>query len=286
MVNENSPLLEAAVPINVNNLTADDIEKLRCIVQSFDDNKGSIEIDNNSVSSDCSDYPEFAETTHAWFVFGDARNALDRFIGTTILLFQIYVYFLFAGEAIGDYQSGTVHVSIAHSDCFASDESIDMQSNLVCDADQASTWDAFAAFFMLGIFLTSDIYQAYRAIKLAFKTSVFNLMFAVLAFVEVITALLSATISISQQLYVGHATDAIEVGVGLLFIRELSSRAYQGLRYNSKKRYMGFFVILTVTVLFGFFSHPVLVKAMTYENKIIEVVSKHEAIKQVLSKHE
>lgn len=208
----------------------------------------------NSPDTDAdSEYTEFAETTHAWAVFADnpekRATKLDRFVGSVIIGFQLFTYYLFASEAIEDYQLGVVPVMVQHDVCEASNESPD--GNFVCQAELTSHFDAFVAFFMLSIFLTPDFLQAFRAIRDApMCTPTFA--FASLAGLEVVCAYIAATIAISYNLYIGEVTDAVEVGVGLLFIRELSTRAYHGIRHKGVKQYKSFFSVLVVLVIIGF----------------------------------
>jgi len=205
-----------------------------------------------------SDYPEFTESTHAWAVFAEdpskRASALDRFVGTIIIMFQLFTYWIFTSEAIEDYQKGAVQVFTKHDDCLEANEQ--PQDNFMCEAEKTNMFDAFIAFFMLGVFLAADFQQAARAIRSArFGTP---LLFACLAGVEVVCAFLSASISISQSLYIGEVTDAVEVGVGLLFIRELSTRAYHGISNKKKgKDYATFFGVCSTIVIIGLFSHPV-----------------------------
>ena len=67
-----------------------------------------------------------------------------------------------------------------------------------------------------------------------------------------VCAYIAATIAISYNLYIGEVTDAVEVGVGLLFIRELSTRAYHGIRHKGVKQYKSFFFVLVLLVVLGF----------------------------------
>lgn len=47
-----------------------------------------------------SNYTEYAETTHAWAVFADnpekRATKFDRLVGTIIIIFQLFTYYLFA----------------------------------------------------------------------------------------------------------------------------------------------------------------------------------------------
>jgi hypothetical protein len=47
-----------------------------------------------------SNYTEYAETTHAWAVFADnpekRATKFDRLVGTVIIIFQLFTYYLFA----------------------------------------------------------------------------------------------------------------------------------------------------------------------------------------------
>ena len=104
-------------------------------------------------------------------------------------------------------------------------------------------------------FLASDVQQAVRAIAKA--PSKGGLVFAWFAALEVVCAFFAASISISQKLYIGEVTDAVEVGVGLLFIRELSTRAYHGIRQKKRKQYLFFFVVLLTLVILGLLMHPI-----------------------------
>ena len=200
-----------------------------------------------------SEYSEFPETTHAWAVFADKpqrhANCLDRFVGTVIIFFQLFTYGLFVQEAIDDYRKGVVPVTVSHENCQAYTEQPD--DNFQCEADITSNFDAVVAFSMLSIFLTPDILQALRAVRAAPCGSP-TMMFAILAAVEVIAAFLAATVAISYQLYIGEVTDAIEVGVGLLFVRELSARAYHGIRHKGVKQYRTFGVVVGILLLIGF----------------------------------
>ena len=67
----------------------------------------------------------------------------------------------------------------------------------------------------------------------------------------------AAAITISQKLYIGEVTDAIEAGVGLLFVRELSTRAYRGMRRKKKKAYGPFFCVLLLMIGLGMLVHPI-----------------------------
>lgn len=210
--------------------------------------------DESSIESD---YTEFAETTHAWAVFADnpAKRAtkLDRGVGTLIIVFQLFTYYIFAAEAIEDYQRGQVYVMTTHANCLNSNEA--PNEDFSCEAEYTNQWDAFVAFFMLSIFLTPDILQAARAIKDAPGRS--TRLFACLAGIEVVCAFVAASISISYFLYIGEVTDAVEVGVGLLFIRELSTRAYHGIKTRKKtKRYKSFFGVLFTLILLGLLLDP------------------------------
>lgn len=200
-----------------------------------------------------SEYSEFPETTHAWAVFADKpqrrANRLDRCVGTVIIFFQLFTYALFVEEAIDDYQKGVVPVTISHDNCQAENEL--PYDNFQCEADVTSHFDAVVAFTMLSIFLTPDILQALRAVKAAPCGSP-TMMFAMLAAIEVIAAFLAATVAISYRLFIGEVTDAIEVGVGLLFVRELSARAYHGIRHKGVKQYKAFGLVVGILLLIGF----------------------------------
>ena len=112
------------------------------------------------------------------------------------------------------------------------------------------------AFFTLSVFLTPDLLQAFRAIQSAcnmIHVSKQSIFFACLAAVEVLGAILGAAIAISYQLYIGEVTDAIEVGVGLLFIRELRAQAYAGICYKgTNKEYRSFGLMLACLITAGF----------------------------------
>jgi hypothetical protein len=265
-----------------------------------------------------SNYTEYAETTHAWAVFADnpekRATKFDRLVGTIIIIFQLFTYYLFAryvqphahpficggllvirivdsvahftqivhffSEAIEDYQLAAVpgtsllvnsvthslnlypsltiiiimlafvsSVLVGHQTCLASNEA--PYENFQCQAEFTSHMDAFVAFFMLSIFLTPDLLQAVRAIRDAPKWTP-TFFFATCAGLEVLCAYIAATIAISYNLYIGEVTDAVEVGVGLLFIRELSTRAYHGIRHKGVKQYKSFLSVLVLLVALGF----------------------------------
>jgi hypothetical protein len=200
-----------------------------------------------------SNYTEYAETTHAWAVFADnpekRATKFDRLVGTIIIIFQLFTYYLFASEAIEDYQLAAVPVLVGHQTCLASNEA--PYENFQCQAEFTSHMDAFVAFFMLSIFLTPDLLQAVRAIRDAPKWTP-TIFFATCAGLEVLCAYIAATIAISYNLYIGEVTDAVEVGVGLLFIRELSTRAYHGIRHKGVKQYKSFLSVLVLLVALGF----------------------------------
>ena len=107
---------------------------------------------------------------------------------------------------------------------------------------------------MLGIFLSEDVLQAINAISQAPCGA--PMCFACLAGVEVVCAFVAAAIAVSYHLFIGNVTDAVEVGVGLLFIRELSQRTYSAIRYGNKRRYRNFFVCLAVLVILGMIIDP------------------------------
>lgn len=100
--------------------------------------------------------------------------------------------------------------------------------------------------------------QAGRAIRDApWGMSIF---FACLAGIEVVCAFMAASIAVSYHLFIGEVTDAVEVGVGLLFIRELSQRTYSGLRYGKTKQYRNFLIVLSILVTFGLIMDPLTAK--------------------------
>lgn len=107
---------------------------------------------------------------------------------------------------------------------------------------------------MLGIFLSGDVLQAGRVVKNAPPNA--SMIFAILAAIEVVSAYIAACIAVSYNLYIGEVTDAVEVGVGLLFIRELSQRAYAGIRQGDKKQYRSFFTVLGTLVAIGMLMDP------------------------------
>jgi len=207
-----------------------------------------------------SEYEEFSGSTHAWAVFADKTEKratpCDRIVGVLIILFQLFTYFLFAKEALLDYKYSSVPVMVSHDLCQENNQvPVD---NFTCEAMETNDLDNLVAFFMLGIFLSSDFLQAGRAIWNAPIDGTTTIIFAILAGTEVLCAYLSASIAISYNLHIGEVTDAVEVGVGLLFIRELSSRAYAGLRYKRQKQYMSFFIVVAVLLLGGFIIDPTL----------------------------
>ena len=87
-----------------------------------------------------------------------------------------------------------------------------------------------------------------------------NLCFAFLAGVEVVCAFIAASIAVSYNLFIGNVTDAVEVGVGLLFVRELSQRTYSAIRYGDRRQYRNFFVCLTVLLTVGMIIDPLAAK--------------------------
>ena len=231
-------------------LTPEEVVRLKKLLTS---NNWDTISDQRSLDSD---YPEFMESTHAWAVFADhpekRATTMDRVVGTLIIAFQLFTYWIFAAEAIGDYQAGKVVVMTSHANCLST--SGQPQDNFTCEANFTNNFDAFIAFFMLGIFLTGDFLKAVRAIQSAqFGTT---LIFACLTGIEIIAAYFAACIAVSYHLYIGEVTDAVEVGVGLLFIRELSQRAYAGIRYGKIKQYKSFFGVLTALVVIGMFMDP------------------------------
>ena len=246
-------------------LTAYEMTRLRSILAAFPDKsndatKGMTPEEAAaalaSVSTD-SDYPHFHESTHAWAVFADdprkSATWQDRMIGLVIIFFQLYTYSVFAFEAIDDYQAGQVPVMIRHNDCQAANEQPD-DSNLACEAQYTNNRDAFVAFFMLGIFLSGDMIQAMRVLweaPLGMAT-----VFAGLAACEVLGAFAAACLSVSYNLYIGEVTDAIEVGVGLLFIRELSSKTYAGIRNGKKRQYQEYISCLILLIFIGMCMDP------------------------------
>lgn len=244
-------------------LTEEEVQQIRCFMRN--NYRSQVQYPNGltalstalSMETTESVYTEFNGTTHAWTVFADdpAKRATkgDRMLGTSIILFQIFTYYVFAKEAIRDYRSSAVPVQISHRLCLAYNEA--PAENFTCEAMVTDNFDNIVAFFMLGIFLSADFLQAGRTIRdTAFGTLAW--CFALLAGLEVFCAFLAATIAVSYNLHIGELTDAIEVGVGLLFIRELSARAYAGLRYKKKKQYRQFFSVVFLVVLIGFILDP------------------------------
>jgi hypothetical protein len=213
---------------------------------------------SSSTSTVNSDYPVFGKSTHAWAIYADApkkrAGKLDRLVGIFIICFQLFTYYLFAAEAIEDFKEGQVPVTTSHTDCWSTDNS-PTEDQLVCEAGRTHDLDAFVAYFMLGIFLAADFIQAFKVIHITECGS--QTIFAAFAVIEVVAAYLAATMAVACQLYVGEVTDAVEVGVGLLFIRELSQRTYSGLQDNDEgkgaKRYKVFFTVLGTLVVVGMF---------------------------------
>lgn len=58
-------------------------------------------------------------------------------------------------------------------------------------------------------------------------------------------------------------TDAIEVGVGLLFIRELSSKTYVGIRSGKKRQYTEYIGCLIVLIFIGMCVDPLCERWLT-----------------------
>ena len=252
-------------------LTPSEIATLRVLLQRNNNDLQSLAAGTALLSLD-SDYPEFGESTHAWAVFaGDPRKRAgigERMVGTIIIVFQLFAYRLFATEAIADFQKGVVPVTISHRDCLAAtqqqqqdggdDHQAALNGNFQCEAEFTNTIDAFVAFFMLSIFLTPDMLQACRVIQDA-PWGV-PMIFACLAGIEVVSAYLAASIAVSYHLFIGEITDAVEVGVGLLFIRELSQQTYRGIRYGKTKQFRNFFLVLALLVTLGMIMDPLTAK--------------------------
>ena len=85
-------------------------------------------------------------------------------------------------------------------------------------------------------------------------------LFACLAGIEVVSAFFAASIAVSYHLFIGEVTDAVEVGVGLLFIRELSQQTYTGIRHGEAKQYRNFFITLGLLVTLGLILDPLCAK--------------------------
>jgi hypothetical protein len=242
--------IDSSVFLDDSRLTKQEVMQIRRLLNSNNLKQAIVA----SASTDAnSEYSEFPETTHAWAVFADKpqRNATktDRCVGTVIIMFQLFTYALFVLEAIEDYEKGVVPILISHGNCQAQNENpID---NFACEAEFTSNFDALVAFSMLSIFLTPEILQATRAVYAAPPMSQ-TMVFALLAAVEVLFAYVAATVAISYELYIGEVTDAIEVGVGLLFIRELSARAYHGIRHKGVKQYKTFALVVSSLILTAF----------------------------------
>jgi hypothetical protein len=214
-------------------------------------------------SSVNSNYPEFRKSTHAWAVFADdphkRATSMDRFIGVLIIFFQLFTYWIFAQEAIKDYSQGQVYVKTSHSNCLNSNQQPGQDgdtSSFTCEANFTNGFDAFIAYFMLGVFLTGDFLKAARVMCAAPTLGITTLLFASLTAIEIVAAYTAACISVSYNLYIGELTDAVAVGVGVLFIRELSQRAYTGIRYGKVKQYTTFFGVLAVLIGIGMLMDP------------------------------
>ena len=241
-------------------LTLHEIEMLRKLLQSTNIPACESVIykcsSNATVDTMTSEYPQFSESTHAWALFADnphkRASKVDRFVGTMIIFFQLFTYWIFAAEAIEDYEKGLVAVTTRHTTCLASNQ--EPQDNFTCEAEFTNNLDAFIAFFMLGIFLAGDVLQVNHVIQNV--SSFVPLMFAILAGIEVMAAFVAACISVSYHLYIGEVTDAVAVGVGLLFIRELSQQAYAGIRQGKTKQYKSFFTVLGILTACGMLMDP------------------------------
>jgi len=258
-----SHTINSSTDARIAQLTHLEVEKLRNLLQYYDekDHKSSQKnfFDENTGSikrteSTGSNYPGYGDSTHSWAVFADnpqkSASKKDRFVGVVIIAFQLFTYYLFAAEAIEDYERGQVPVLILHSDCVMYNEQ--PEGNFFCEAEFTNGLDAFAAFLMLGIFLSGDFIKSYSVIRMA--PFGFPLLFACITALELVAAFIAASIAISYNLYIGEVTDAIEVGVGLLFIRELSQRAYEGIRDGKRQRkHKTFFMVLAALVGFGMF---------------------------------
>jgi hypothetical protein len=240
-------------------LTPAEIEQLRLLLNR-PDVMNSYLGGSRSMDSADSDYAEFGESTHAWAVFADnphkRAGPWERVVGVLIIVFQLFAYRLFAAEAIEDFQAGQVPLMISHRNCLEMEG--EPYENFQCEAEYTNTLDAFVAFFMLGIFLAADMLQAARAIRDA-PWGV-PIVFACFAGVEVCCAFLAASIAVSFHLFIGEITDAVEVGVGLLFIRELSQQTYRGIRHGKTKQFRNFFLVLLLLVALGMLMDPLCAK--------------------------
>lgn len=255
----NDPYMEngGAMQITAEALTATEIQQLRLLLLRT--NGGDLQSILSSPSMD-SDYSAFKESTHAWAVFADnpqkRAGPWERLVGTTIIVFQLFAYRLFAAEAIEDFQAGQVPLMVSHKDCLEMEE--EPYENFQCEAEFTNAMDAFVAFIMLGIFLAGDMLQAGRAIRDSKWGT--PMMFALIAGVEVLCAFLAASVAVSYHLFIGEVTDAVEVGVGLLFIRELSQQTYHGIGSGKIKQFKNFFLMVTALVSIGMVLDPLSAK--------------------------
>jgi hypothetical protein len=244
----------------MDSLTEDEILHLRALLSSPPFSNTNRTADPmalaNSMSTD-SEYPHFDKSTHAWAVFADdprkSATWQDRMVGLLIIAFQLYTYAVFAAEAIDDFHNGFVSVTINHKACVADAYTPDPY-HLQCDADFTDNKDALVAFVMLGIFLSGDMIQAIRVLYEAPHGG--PKLFASLALLEVSAAFFAACLSVSYNLYKGDVTDAVSAGVGLLFIRELSSKTYTGLRNGKRRQYYEYFGCLLALVSIGMCMDP------------------------------
>eukprot|EP00934_Nitzschia_sp_Nitz4_P003111 Nitzschia sp. Nitz4//scaffold115_size69933//41914//43113//NITZ4_006006-RA/size69933-snap-gene-0.83-mRNA-1//1//CDS//3329533511//3101//frame0 len=270
-------------PVSEVTLTMSEILALKQLLQHHQHKDGLESLATHTTMD--SDYPQFGESTHAWAVYADdpkkRAGPYERIVGVVIIAFQLFAYRLFAMEAIEDFATGQVPVMVSHQDCRQwmyqvgnlNDDAVEAGNNnfddaawngdptqyMVCEAEYTNTRDAFVAFFMLGIFLSEDVLQAARVLR----STPWGVpwLFAALTAVEVAACFVAASIAVSYHLFVGEVTDAVEVGVGLLFIRELSQRTYAGLRDGGKKKqYRNFLIVLTVLVCVGMVMDPLTAK--------------------------
>ncbi|KAL3907480.1 MAG: hypothetical protein SGARI_003520, partial [Bacillariaceae sp.] len=115
------------------------------------------------------------------------------------------------------------------------------QSHLYCEADTGDFGVGMAMLIvMLSLFLTLDFTDAISAIR---HTTGFQRAYAVYAFIEVFTTWAACVAAGTQKVWTGNVVDALETGVGLLFVHDLGNRVFVSFkaRKDGTRKYRLFF---------------------------------------------
>ena len=206
--------------------------------------------------------PYFKDTTTYWAIYAGTGDKLStkegidqltvwhRLVGLLVLCLQMYTSVVILHFVNDDFNKDEVPITVTWSDCdISSDTNFKLSTDqLKCESEVIDTTsEIWTTFWGVGIVYTIystgpfiNLYYVFQAIitsicETSVKQNIIPLFCALVAFVQTILFTGVGSYALYQSLYAGNILEAVERGVGLLWIQDIDDYVYMYFNYQDKE---------------------------------------------------